>query len=303
MKLFISLFSLLFFTVSYGEEALVPMSVVEQNLQDYTDEEKALIGDDLSNIDQLIFRNKSPNSNAFYLGTAGGPGSCKSTILETILQNDPLFQNACYIDPDPQGLRLMINTYLTRGLSFYTISQAASFKDAQVKAYNYWRGGSNYIAQTLLNKAFKGGFNIAHGTTATSPVVEKFYKALKDKSYTITLVLCYATDETRGKTIQYRTETQANYQATPEDAIQKGKMFPERFPVYFQYADSLRLYWTDNFPSGGSKEVARIENQTLTIKDPIGYKSFVNQYEEDRKNFSSPGLSWEDLLKIQGIGS
>ena len=294
--------ALICLTLSHlSHAALVPTPVVDGNLKNYTKEDIALIEADLSNIDALVFRGKTPSKNPIYLGTAGGPGACKSTILETILHEDPSIQNMAYIDPDPQGLRLMINSYLSQGMSFYAISEGSSFAQVQIDAYNRWRAGSNYIAQKLLNKAVAGKFNIAHGTTATSSVVSKMYTTLKAKGYKIHLALCYAQDASRGDAVAHRMKTQANYQSTPEDAINKGKMFPERFPVYFKFADSLRLYWTCDF-NKGSKEVARIEKGALTIKDAEGYAKFIAQYEKDRTSHEKDALpSWTDLLKIQGI--
>ena len=194
-------FFILVATTTIG--SLVPMNIINQHSKDYSCTEMALINEDLKNIDQLVFRGTKPSKAPFYVATAGGPGACKSTTLETILHEDPSFQNAVYIDPDPQSLRLMINTYLTKSLSFYTISKKESFAKAQMDAYNYWRGGSNYIACTLLNKAFDKKFNIAHGGTSTSPAVENLYKTLKAKGYKIYLVLCYAEPETRASAIAH----------------------------------------------------------------------------------------------------
>lgn len=284
--------------VAHG--SLVPQNVVDSNIKAYDALELALIKEDLLNIDRLVFRERTPSKQPYYIGTAGGPGACKSTILETILHEDSTVTNVAYIDPDPQSLRFMINTYLAKGLSFYQISKKSSFRQAQIDAYNHWRGGSNYIAQTLLNKAVDGKFNIAHGTTATAPIMGRFYETLKKHGYKIHLVLCYAEDEARGRSIAHRVETQANYQATPEDAINKGKMFPERFEVYFKYADTLRLYWTCDF-SQGSREVARIEGGKLTIKDAAGYERFVNEYKRACAERDDKLPTWDALLKLQGI--
>ncbi|MBM3610292.1 MAG: hypothetical protein FJX18_02020 [Alphaproteobacteria bacterium] len=293
-------FLILIATTTIG--SLVPVDIVTQHSKGYSCEELTLIKEDLNNIDRLLFRGKKPSKHPFYIATAGGPGACKSTILETLLHEDPSFKNVVYVDPDPQSLRLMINTYLTKSLSFYAISKKESFAKAQMNAYNYWRGGSNYIACTLLNKAFDKRFNIAHGTTSTSPAVENLYKTLKANGYKIYLVLCYAEPETRANAIAHRSVTQANYQVTPEDAVEKGKVFPERFPIYFKYADSLRFYWTCDF-STGSKEVARIENKSLKIFDKSGYETFVEQYTKERAAAGNTWPAWEELLKIQEIES
>jgi hypothetical protein len=298
MKRLFATFLVTLASLSYGN--LIPASLINDHFKDYSCAEKTLINEDLENIDRLTFRGLTASKTPFYLGTAGGPGALKSTTIETLIHEDPAFKNAAYIDPDPQSLRLMVNTYLTRSLSLYAISKADSFAKAQIDAYNYWRGGSNYIALTLLNKAFKGNFNIAHGTTATPPVMESIYKTLKAKNYTIHLVLCYAASDTRMQSIEHRSKTQANYQVTPEDAVQKGKWFPERFPIYFKYADTLRLYWTYDF-SVGSKEVARIDGNEVTISNKDGYEAFVSQYKKERADAGNTWPTWEELLKIRGI--
>ena len=79
-------------------------------------------------------------------------------------------------------------------------------------------------------------------------------------------------------------------------------MFPERFPVYFAYADFLKLYWTCDF-STGSREVARIQNKKLQILDKSGYEAFVEQYTKERDAAGNTWPTWEELLKIQGIES
>lgn len=285
-----------------GPKTVIPKEVVEGHLKGYSSEEISLIQQDLANISDLSFRDKKPDSQPTYLATAGGPGALKSTVLETILYEDPAYENFVYADPDPRGLRLMINTYITKGLSFHAIKVADSFKQSQIDAYNYWRGGSNYIASTIINKAFGKKYNIAHGTTSTSPLVEKLYQTLKKHGYKIELALCYGANDMRMKTIEYRTKTQANYQVTPEDAVTKGMMFPQRFPVYFKYADRLRLFWADDL-TRGAYEVAQIENGQVKIIDQCGFDKFVAQYELDRKNCDNALQDWKTVLDLNSHNS
>lgn len=296
---FIKLLTIFVFLTACEEESnktLIPKDITLAHLKNYNDAEYKLIQEDLKNIQALSFRNKKPSENPIYLATAGGPGSLKSTVLETILEEESDYNNFVYADPDPRALRLMINTYMTESLSFYTISQADSFQQAQIAAYNHWRGGSNYITNTIINKAFAKKYNIAHGATSTSPAVEKLYKSLKEKGYKIELVLCYAQDKTRLAAVDHRSRTQANYQSTPEDVINKGKMFPERFPTYFSNANKIRLYWADDIGSG-AYEVARIEKGQITIMDADGYDKFVLKYTLDKERSDKDLPSWETLLR------
>lgn len=281
----------------YG--SLIPDSVVNSHMKGYTPEEADLVQQDLRNIEGFVFQSVSTQLSPIYVGTAGGPGSAKSTILEIFLHNE-FPRNIAYIDPDTRALRFMMNTYLSKSMSLLVISQMKDFPQTQRKAYNYWRGGSNFISTTLLNKAFERRYHIAHGTTATSPAVEKLYGALKKGGYKIQLFLCYARPETRKELIAHRVKVQANCQSSPKDAILQGKMFVERFSVYFKFADYLRLYWTYGVEKG-SKEVAKIEQRKLFIKDSEGYRSFVEQYERDRKASLHVLPSWGDLLKEHGV--
>lgn len=90
---------------------LFPEAVVQGHLKGYSVEEKELIEDDLQNIEGLSFRGKKAEAPPHYLATAGGPGSMKSTILETFLKESGE-RNFVYTDPDMRGLKLMINTYI-----------------------------------------------------------------------------------------------------------------------------------------------------------------------------------------------
>src|SRR3990167_10483221 len=131
-------------------------------------------------------------------------------------------------------------------------------------AYEKWRGGPNFIALTLLEDAFLHKRNIAHGTTSTGEHNPKFLAKVKDAGYDITLLLCSCEDAFRKKAIQYRNEEQKFYQSSPEDALNKGKFFPQRMSAYFTYADTLYLFWSDDLSvrerlaavfSGGSLKV------------------------------------------------
>lgn len=280
---------------------LVPPSFIKPFQAKYSRAEKALIAEDMRNIERAVFWGKTPEKKPLFVATAGGPGACKSTTLETLLNEDPTFKDVAYIDPDTQALRLMINTYV-ESLSFYNISKADSFPKAQVDAYMHWREASNYIAFTLFNKGFLKKYSMAYGSPGECPVLETMYKNLKGAGYDIHLIMCYSPLESRLKAISHRSVTQANYQATTEDAINKGRIFLERFPLQFKYGDVLRFYWTTDFKNG-SKEVARIEHNTLTIFDKDGYDAFVAQYTKDRAANGNTWPTWEALLKARHITS
>ncbi len=265
--------------------SLIPADYVQNFLKDYSETEKELIGDDLENIRTLCFRGITPAEQKIYVATAGGPGASKSTILEAYLADKP---NFAYLDPDQRALKFMINTYLQEftNLKIRNFNnEIREFSNINVllqTAYDKWRGGSNYIASTLLNEACSKGYNIAHGTTSTSEHVAKLYQALKRNKYKIILLLCNSTDENRINSLKHRAKVQCFCQTDPVDVVKKGKMFPERFSTYFEYADELHFYWIDDFLKGAVL-AAVLQKGVLTIYDAEAMEKFTQKYDQDRQ--------------------
>lgn len=254
---------------------LIPGSFVESHLKDYSDDEKLLIADDFENIKKLCFRGIKPaTTQPIYVATAGGPGASKSTIMESYLQSHPGF---VYGDPDQRALKFMINTYIS-SLNNYATSKAASFESLLKVSYSKWRAASNYIALKILNRAYEQGFNIAHGTTSTAKEVAGLYERLKQKNYRIVLLLCGSSDDNRVKAIENRSKTQLLVQNSTEDTINKGKFFPERFPVYFKYTDEMEIYWIDDFSKGSVKAATINKDRAIYIHNQEALDKFIKQY-------------------------
>jgi hypothetical protein len=263
---------------------LVPNAFADGHLKDYSEDERALIMDDLANIQILCFRGLRPSSGQLtYVATAGGPGASKSTIMESYLQNHPGF---VYADPDQRALKFMINTYLS-SLNNYATSKAESFTSLLKECYTKWRAASNYIALKILNQAYDQGYNIAHGTTSTAKEVAGLYGRLKQKNYRIVILLCGSTDDNRVKAIENRSKTQLLVQNSAEDTINKGKAFPERFPIYFQYADEMEIYWTDDFAKGSMKAATVKRGQGIDIHNQEAYNKFLIQYPSFEKLYAT----------------
>lgn len=266
-------------------EELVPGSHVDGFKKSYSSEEMALIGRDLAAVRKISFSGvKSSENTPVYLATAGGPGACKSTILSKYLSGK--HEKFVFVDPDEQSLKNMPNTY---GKS-----------NKRLADYEKWRDASNYIANTLLNEAFAQGCNIAHGATSTAKAIDELYKKLKRKNYKIILILCYAPDKMRQEAVEYRENIQHFGHVVPADVVSKGKMFAERFPVYFEYADEILCYWTEDFLNKGSTHVATyVKNGDAVVHDQAGLDKFIKKYTQDCNGVSS----WDDLvgsLKING---
>lgn len=277
------------------EDDAIPTAVVQGPLKAYTSEEVHLINEDLRNIRELSFRAKKPSDSPIYLSTAGGPGSMKSTILENYcMADDPLAgDNFVYADPDVRGLKFMINTY-AQDMTPYALSKNPEGY-AKV-AYEKWRGASNYIAQTIINEAYAGGFNIAHGTTATAAAVANLYKNLKKEGYKIILLLCDTTDENRQASIRHREKAQGFYQVTPEDSGTKSAAFYDRFPGSFEYADELYFYWTEDFRKGSIQAARFNKMEGLKVLNTGAYNRFKDKYDNARR--TKPLPPFEKLVTL-----
>lgn len=269
--------------------------MLSKMLDSYSVSEKELIKADLSNIDQLLFRDKKPAKDRlpYYIATAGAPGSIKSTILESIIESDLRFKNAVYLDPDQRALKFMINTYVAKSLNNLTISNNKSYEKSQITAYNYWRSASNYIANTNLQKAYANFYDIAHGTTLTGPYIELLLTKLKQAGYHIILVMCGALEEVRWEGVETRTKNQCFYQTDPKDVIEKARLFPENFSIYLKYADELLIYWTAK--DFQFIKAASVIDKKLTIHNSDAMHDFVQFYNPKLKT------KWEELLKQNNI--
>lgn len=254
-------------------DPLVPLSIVEGYLKGYTEKEIVLIKKDLAVIKDLMMSEKepAPEGSLVYLATIGGPGALKSTILERHLGENHSF---VFCDPDQGALKNMVHTYLKE---FSLVNRALmSDSDISKQAYEKWRGASNYISNKLLNEAFEGHYNIAHGTTSQGTPIASYNK-LKDAQYKIHFLLCASSDDNRVAAIEHRVNAQHFYQSNPEDARHKADAIYKRLKDYFDVCDQLDLYWSDAFKEG-SKLAAHWENRTLTIINPEAYKAFKEDY-------------------------
>ncbi len=284
----------------------------------YTVEEKKKILEDLERIRQRVFREKTPRpyididkvpyetyllAKPKYYASAGAPGAGKSTTLEVFLENLPesIKQHLVYLDPDQCVLKFMY-AYL-ESLTCLAYAKAASNHAALKSAYDTWRAASNYICHTLLREASKREeYSIAHGTTSTSPHIAALYESIQRKGYVITLLLCAANDETRENNIKRRETEQGFVQVDPAEVVSKGKLFPERFDIYFKYADELYFYWNDALchqklptPCAYYRREASGEIH-FEIKNQAEWQLFCEKYYQDCKKYKIPVCAAFDLL-------
>ena len=268
-------------------------------LKGYTEEELALIEKDVQVVKSVLLTGtQAASESPSYLASAGPPGSKKTTILEEFIHYTPRFKEGVYLDPDQRALRFMVHTYVSKSLSSFQIAQDGDYSTTQKNAYNKWRPASNYITKSLFEEAVKKRLNIIHGTTSTSSEVKDLFTYLKNKGYTITLVLCWSKEHFRTKAISYRNQTVRFYQSDPKDEVQKAKTFPEQFPLYFSMADTLYFFWSDAI-LGSQIPAAVCEKGKLTVFKEGLFRQFVQQYENERKkrqNSSTALPLWEELL-------
>ena len=221
----------------YSEDYLASL------LQEYSEAERELIEADYRVLSETFFRGLTPQESPTYLATAGAPGSHKSTVLETLLAETPRFSQMAYLDPDIRIMRSMVNTYIP-SLSFYQVSRFTSYLEAQKHAYTKWRFASLYLLSRLFDEAVEHRYSIAHGTTLTGAKTPEFLEKLKSAGYFIVLVLCFTPTEVRRQAVEHRETVMAYYQSTPEDFEGKEKLFQERMPTYFEFADEIFTYET-----------------------------------------------------------
>lgn len=276
-------------------EILFKQSFLDSMMSEYSDSDKERVEADLQTISKLVLGNVPSEANPVYLATAGAPGAHKTTILETVLKEDPRFSQMAYIDPDARALRFMIHSYLSQSLNFYEISKAGDFQSAQKSAYTHWRTASNYIANSLLETALSRDLKIAHGTTLTGDKVPVLLSKIKAAHYKTVLLLCHAPDEVRVEAAKHRAKVMAFYQSTEEDIREKGQLFLQRIPTYFEFADELHIYWTGTLFH--SVKAAEIISGDLKILDPTAYEAFVT-YLNTQQNSEH---YWEELLKAHNI--
>lgn len=294
---------LILFTLAIALHAEEHDEKISTHLVSYDGKEKEAIAKDLQVVRSVCqIKEAVTKDRPFYLATAGGPGSRKSTILERFVQGHPAFQTGVYLDPDQRALKFMVHTYHAQSLNALQAASNPNYLEVEKAAYEKWKEASNYITLTLLEEALQKKADIIHGTTLTGMHIREFLQKLKAEGYHITLVLCYCSDDVRIEAIEYRNTEQRFYRSSPEDAITKGKLFLEKMSVYFQYADTLYLYWSDDLLAEESL-AAIFDKGEMIVGDGCAcvLDRFITQFEEDRdalqiENRTLP--TWEELIQI-----
>lgn len=274
--------------------------ILEEFLQTYTAAEKELIEKDLQVVRSVCFAGIKPAARKpFYLATAGGPGARKTTILERFIAAHPEYQTGVYLDPSQRGLKFMAHTYYSQSLNAKLIAENIQYLPAVRAAYEKWQNASIYICLKLIEEAFGKNLSVVHGTTSTGDHVARFFSQLHHRGYEIKLLLCSSPDQFRYDAVKYRNTEQRFYQSTPKEAFNKGKLFTERMPVYFEMADELYLYWSGSLMEPEQLAMVFSRGMAQTLHSAAA-TAFIAKYEADRADLFSKGKelpAWRDLVE------
>jgi hypothetical protein len=264
--------------------------MISSHLKDYSEEEVRLLNKDLDVVRSVCLDDTHNTETRFYLATAGGPGARKTTILEKFISLHSEYQSGVYLDPDPRTLKFMAHTYYAQSLSPLVIASTNSYDQVIQNAYKKWRAGSNYIVLSLLEEAFAKGRSITYGTTSTGAHIPNFFAKLKENNYQITLLLCSCPDEVCYEAVDYRNNVVRFYQSSPEDAVTKDVLFPQRMDSYFAYADRMYFYWSDSLFA--PERLAGVwEKGELILHDGDAMERFIDKYEADRIALEQTGIT------------
>lgn len=275
--------------VNLHADLFFTQKMISSHLEEYSEEEVMLLNKDLDVVRSVCLDGTQNTEARFYLATAGGPGARKTTILEKFISQHREYQSGVYLDPDPRTLRFMVHTYYALSLSPLVIASTNSYDRVIQNAYRKWRAGSNYIVLSLLEEAFAKGRSVTFGTTSTGAHIPNFFGRLKENDYQIILLLCSCPDDVRYEAVNYRNRVVRFYQSSPEDAVAKGMLFPQRMGSYFAYADRIYFYWSDSLFN--PERLAGIwENDKLTLHDSEAMQRFVDKYELDRLALQQNGV-------------
>jgi hypothetical protein len=295
-----SLFLICLSALTLHAELFFTPDMISSHLKNYSEEEVQLLNKDLNVVRSVCLDGTQNAQTRFYLATAGGPGARKTTILEKFVASHPEYQEGVYLDPDPRTLRYMAHTYYARSLNPLTISTSESYDQVIQNGYNKWRYGSNYIVLSLLEEAFQMGRSIIYGTTSTGSHIHNFFSKLKENNYQIVLLLCSCPDPLRFEAVEYRNKVVRFYQSSPEDAVAKAILFPQKMETYFIYGDLLYFYWSDSL-FAPERLAGTWHNGNLEIHDSEAMQLFIDKYEADRSTLAEKGEfipSFNELITI-----
>jgi predicted ABC-type ATPase len=249
----------------------------------YKAHEKALIRAEAVRLyDEQISGNVEPGlavRKAFKL-SAGAPGAGKTKLFEALLRDEPPLRGFLFVDPDEGALKLM-------DVYHRDIQKFGGGSVGLALSYTKWRGASNYLSNTMMNRGCDEGRSILLSTTATGPMVAALYTNANKAGYeSETLIVC-APEDVRYESVRRRWEEEGT--RFTNDAALKGELFYARLPTVMRLTDDFRLYWRGQV-EGPPVMAASGKNGKITTHD----KNALRAIDSDSAK-SKPGLSWAVL--------
>ena len=253
-------------------------------LRHYTMDEVAMVETELDQMYAAQTANclKLSKGRKEFSLSAGGPGAGKSTLLEQMLVNDPSLRNVVFSDPDERALKMM-KAYND------DIAQGGGSKLALAMSYAKWRWASNYISNSIMNRACADGYDVLLGTTATSPAVSILYDNAKREEYHVRTIIVTASDDVRTESARRRFEDEGTRYTA--DTVEKGKMFYQRMPTFFEKSDAFSFYWR-NAADQSAVLVAEASEGAVQIYDHAALRTI----DADMKK-ADPQLTWKALTR------
>ncbi len=252
----------------------VPLDGTEKPVL-YTLEERGVIQQELSRLFNTLSGGCVPKQGCkTFTLTAGAPGAGKTTLLNRYQQN----LGAVYADPDETVLKAMV-PYLE------DVSKTDIFT-----AYTKWRWASNYISTSLMNMAAERDLDIVHGITATGPAVSTLYENVRRAGYEIHTLIVGASEQVRLESARRRFEVEHSRATSPADLIEKGRLFYECLPVYFEKSDRLSVFWRDAADHNSPVLAATAEKGQVTIHNADALRAFNTDNNKNNATQDWPAL-------------
>lgn len=249
----------------------------------YSSDERLLVEAELDRLyKQLTQGCTAPQVRKSFTLSAGAPGAGKSTLLEELLLKDASLQNAVFSDPDERALKLM-------GVYKDDIQNFGGDALGLALSYTKWRWASNYISNSIMNRACADQFNVLLGTTATGAAVKFLYDNAHREGYEVTTLIVTAPEDVRVESARRRFEVEQT--RFTNDTAEKGHLFYERVPLYFERSNHFKLYWRDAV-QGEAVLAATGQGGVVSVHD----QSALQSIEEDLQSVR-PDLSWDSLSK------
>lgn len=245
----------------------------------YSPQELFLIEQESDRLYEMLSSGCVAEARDFTL-SAGGPGSGKTTFLNDWVT---MMTPSVYADPDETVLKNMV-MYLD------DLNANQYGDDTLAMAYTKWRPASQYICNTIINRAAADGFNITYGTTATGPAIKDIFDAVHQAGYKTNILIFSAPEAVRLESAQLRQIQDESRSITATDLVEKGKTFYGRLPVYFEKAMSFSLYFRAQADSASSL-LAQGQNGYVSVRDEKGLAVCLADIQKH-----NPGFEWDTMV-------